>query len=120
MADIFAKTLKTLAKGPIMDEFKMLVQQQFDIFEKELLDPWSVAWELHSNVALVHYHPLWEKYKRLQSISFLNFLQFCRDFCVQAELTVHASGNIDKSHAINIMRSFLDDFQCKRSINVSI
>lgn len=118
--DIFSKTLISLPNGPTGKQFNVFVQQQFDIYEKEILDPSSIAEELHLSVIQSQYHPLWEKYKRLRSISFLEFEQFCRSFCEEVKMQALVHGNIDKDYATNIIKNILNDFQCKRIQNVSI
>lgn len=120
VVEIFSKTLKLLAFGPTRELFKIVVQQQGEIYEREFLDPDSLVRELHSTVFGSHHHPLWEKYKRLRSISFWDFQQFCRSFCEQVEIVTFVHGNIDKDQSRKIMQNFLNDFQCKRIKNVSI
>lgn len=120
VADIFAITLKTVARGPTGDELRVFVQQQFETYEQGLLDPSFVNSELRSSVEHSHYQTLWEEYKRLRSISFLDFQQFCRDFCPQVFAVAYVHGNIEEDQAMNIMRTFVNNFQCKRKYNVSV
>lgn len=118
--DIFSKNLKSLTSEPTEDEFEVFIQQQFVIYERDILDLNSLSRELHSSVVQSHYRPLWEKYKHLRSISFVDFQQFCRSFCEEVQMTALVHGNIDEDYAVNIMENILNDFRCERIENVSI
>lgn len=114
VVDIFSKTLKSLPKGPTEEQFNVLVQQLIEDYEKEILNPESLHEELHASAVQSHYRPVWEKYKRLKSISFSDFQQFCCSFCMQVKIDAMVQGNIDKDHALDIMQNFLNNFQCER------
>lgn len=120
VVDIFIKKLQSISNGPTQEQFDMFVQQQFEIYEKEMLNPEFVAGELLSTVTYSNYYPPWEKHKRLRSISFLDFQQFCRIFCEQVRVTVQMHGNIEEDHALVIMQNLLNNFQCKRIEIVSM
>lgn len=117
--DVFSKSLKTLVNGPTEEQFNVFVQQQLEIYEKEILNPDTLCKELYSSVVQSHYHPVWEKHKRLRSISFFDFQQFCRSFCVLVEIEASVHGNIGEDHAIEIMQNILNDFHCERTDVVS-
>lgn len=119
VVDIFSQALKSLSEGPTEEVFNVLVQQQFEIYEKEILNPDSVTKELRSSVIQLDYHPHWEKHKRLRTISYSDFQQFCRSFCEQVAIQAMAHGNIDKDHALDIVQNLLEHLRCERSENVS-
>lgn len=119
--DIFSKHLKSLTHELTEEEeFNVFVQQQFVIYEMWILDPTSLSSELHSSLVQSHHHPRWEKYKRLRSISFVDFQQFCRSFCEEVKFTALVHGNIGEDYAVNIMENISNDFRCERIENVSI
>ena len=120
VVDIFTKTLNLLPSGPTKEQFDVFVQKLFELYEKEILSPNSLATELHSTVVQSHYHPNWEKYKRLRLISFSDFQKFCRRFCGRMEIEAMMSGNIDEDYALHIMQIILNNFQCQRYIIVSM
>lgn len=119
VVDIFSTFLKSLVNGPTQEQFNVFVQKQFETYKKELLDPKSLSKELRSGVVQLYHHPVWEKYKRLRSISFTDFQQFCCSFCMQVKIEAMVQGNIDKNHSIDIMQNLLKNLQCERIHNVS-
>ena len=120
VVDIFTKTLNSSSDGPTKEQFDVFVQKLFEIYEKAILSPKSLATEIHSTVVQSRYHPIWEKYKRLRSISFSDFQQFCRSFCERVNIEAMMSGNMDRDYALHIMQIILNNFQCKRYRIVSM
>lgn len=118
--DIFGKTLKSLTTGPTKEEFNVFVQKQLEIYERDILDTELMAYELHSSVVQSQYRPLWEKYNHLRSVSFSDFQQTCRSFCEEVKIEAVVYGNMYEDDGVEIMKNFLNDFQCKRIENVSI
>lgn len=117
--DIFGKTLKSLGSGPTEAQFNVFVQKQLEIYEKDILDSELIAEELHSSVLQSQFHPIWEKYKHLRSISFSDFQQFCLSFCEEVRIEALVHGNFLDDDAITITKNILNDFQCERIQNVS-
>lgn len=117
--DIFGKALESVAVGPTEAEFEVFVDQQLEIYEKDILNSELMAEELLSSVLQSQFHPLWEKYKRLRSISFSDFQQFCRTFCEEVKIEAKVHGNFHEDDAVTIVENIANSFQCDRSANVS-
>lgn len=120
VVEVFGKKLKALADGPTEEEFKFLVENLFESYEKEIIDPIAMADELYYRVMQPQFYPNWDRHKRLHSISFPDFQQFCRSFCEDVEFEAVVYGNMYNDQGIEIIENFLNDFPCKRGENVSI
>lgn len=121
VVEVFGIKLKSLATGPSKEEFKFLVEDLSEMYENELLDPVTMADELYYSVMQPQFHPNWDRHKRLHSISFSDFQQFCRRFCQYVQFSATMYGNLYKDHGIEITEFFLNNFPCnKRNEIVSI
>lgn len=98
----------------------MFVQQQFKTYENIFLRPHALAKDLHSNIIQAHYEPLYEKNKRMRSITFADFQQLCRHYCDQVRVKALMQGNIKKDHAMDIMQNVLKDLKFGKVADVSI
>lgn len=119
IVDVFSKCLKSLANDSTEEQFNVFVQQQFKIYENIFLRPKALSKELRLNIVQSHHQPLYEKNKRLRSITFADFQQFCRNYCEQVRIKALMQGNISKDHAMHIMQNVLNDLKCGRVEDVS-
>lgn len=120
IVDVFSKCLKSLADDSTEEQFNVFVQQQFKIYENIFLRPKALSKELRLNVIQSHHQPLYEKNKRLRSIKFADFQQFCRDYCEQVRIKAIIQGNVTEDRALNIMHNVLNELNCGRVKDVSI
>lgn len=119
LVDVFSKCLKSLADDSTEEQFNVFVQQQFKIYENIFLRPKALSKELRLNIVESHHQPLYEKNKRLRSITFADFQQFCRRYCDQVRIKSLMQGNINKDHATDVMQNVLNDLKCGQVEDVS-
>lgn len=81
--------------------------------------PKALSKELRLNIVQSHHQPLYEKNKRLRSITFADFQQFCRHYCDQVRIKALMQGNIHKDHAMEVMQNVLNDLKCGHVEDVS-
>lgn len=120
VADIFGKAIKSLAAGLSEAEFEVIVQKLLGRYERDILDPELMAEELRLILMQPQLLPLLERYKRLLELSYSDFQQFCRSFCEDVKIEASAYGNMHKHHAVDIVKSFLNNLSSNRVENVSL
>lgn len=120
IVDVFSKCLNSLAQDTTEKQFEVFVQQQFKTYENIFLRPKVLSKELRLNIIESHHLPLYEKNQRLNSITFADFQQFCRNYCEQIRIKAIMQGNITEDRALNIMNNVLNELNCGRIKDVRI
>lgn len=116
---MFTNCLKSLADDLTEKQFDVFLQQQFTSYADMFLLPKGLSSELCWNIIQSHGQPLYEKNKRLRSITFADFQQFCRDYCKQVRIKALVQGNVTEERALNVVHNVLNELNCGRVEDVS-
>lgn len=119
IVDIFNDCLKSLINNPTESDFNMAIQQQLKFYEKELLEPEMLSFDLRSNITRSKILPIYEKVKYLRSATFVDFQEFCRKFGEMMRVKALIQGNVTESHALSIVNKMLNGMNFKKIDNVS-
>lgn len=119
IVDELTNCLKSLADNVTEKQFDVFVQQQLKSYGNIFLVPKELSKELRLNIIQSHHQPLNEKNKRLRSITFTDFQQFCRNFCKQVKIKALVQGNVTEERALNVVHNLLNELDCGRVQDVS-
>lgn len=113
-----AKGIKSLADDVTEEEFRVFVQQQNKTFANLFQKPDAIANELRLTVLEKERQPLYLKNRQLQTITFNDFQNFCRQFTKEMKIKAIMQGNLTQDRALPIIGNFLETLNCGKIENV--
>lgn len=111
--------MKSLIHLSSDSQFRMAVQQQLQDNDRFLNQPDTLSTHLSFNVTELQTPTVFSKNTDLQSITFVDFQEFCQKFCEEMRIKALIQGNVTENHALNMMTVMLNELKFKKIENVS-
>ncbi|KAG4065756.1 hypothetical protein HA402_012434 [Bradysia odoriphaga] len=111
LVETYIQNLTTFANEVTEEQFAMFVEQQLKTYYNTLTNPKSFAKYLRLSVVENDFHPTYEKYEALKTMTLQDFQIFAAKFLRNVKIQGLCQGNLSLDTARNIMDTVLSRLQ---------